>query len=73
MVHLHTHIGTGMRFLLFQLFEQKGGNVRNLSHGGIRYRDSHAIPIFPKHIIYIDESHTAIITPNISMQCIQMK
>ena len=72
MVHLHTHTGTGMRFLLFQLFEQKGEIFEiylmwEFDIGllmGFQYFQT---------TIYMDESHTAIVTPNISIQCIQMK
>ena len=71
-MHLHTHNGTNMRFLIFQLFEQKGGIfeiylMREFDIGllvGFQYFQT---------TIYMDESHTAIITPNISIQCIQMK
>ena len=72
MVHLHTHIGTGMRFLLFQLFEQKGEIFEIYLMWEF---DIGLLMLFQyfQTTIYIAESHTAIVTPNISIQCIQMK
>ena len=72
MLHLLTHDGTDMRFLIFQLFEQKGEIFEIYLMWEF---DIGLLMLFQyfQTTIYIAESHTSITTPNISIQCIQMK
>ena len=72
MMHLHTHNGTDMRFLIFQLFEQKGGTFDFYLMWEFDIGLLMGFQYF-QYTTYMNEIHTSIITPNISIQCIQME